>query len=81
MLNNKMKGSYRGYELRASKEKALGGWTDVYWSAYAILDGYELSCGFGGGSVMDCYNSLEKMVDTLLDDYNGDIEEFDKNER
>jgi hypothetical protein len=37
-----MKTKYRGFELEVKREKCLGGWSQVYYTAY--LDGYELIC-------------------------------------
>jgi hypothetical protein len=69
-----MKGIYRGVEIEAKRELCLGGWDQVYWSAYRKSDGYGIADGFGGGTVRECYAGLKIHVDEFLDEYGGDAD-------
>lgn len=69
-----MKAVYRGCDIESKREKCLGGWSEVYWSAYRQSDGYGISDGFGGGTVRECFTGLKEAVDDFLDNYGGDSE-------
>lgn len=75
-----MKITYRNCEISVSEEKALGGWTDVYWSAFSD-DLYELTSGFGGGSVDEMVVAMKLEVDRFLDDFQGSPEKWDERQR
>lgn len=68
-----MKKLYRGVEIESKREKCLGGWSEVYWSAYD-KEGYEIACGFGGGTVRECFDDMKAKVDEYLDKFGGDWE-------
>lgn len=72
-----MKAIYRGDEIEAKREQAMGGWSEVYWSAYRVSDGYEVACSFGGGTVREMFSSLKEVVDTFLDEFGGDSEKYE----
>ncbi len=74
-----MKSFYRGVEIEASREQCLGGWTEVYWSAYRERDGYELACGFGGGTVREMYKEMKELVDSFIDEYDESTEDWEEN--
>lgn len=71
-----MQGMYRGCIIESVREEALGGWSEVYWSAFS--DGYEITSGFGGGTVREMYQVMKMRVDEFLDEFNGDPEEYAK---
>ena len=73
-----MESTYRGCKISSKREKALGGWSDVYWHAYSA-DGYCIDEGFGGGTVKEMYDCMKGKVDEFLDDFNGDSEKHSDN--
>lgn len=72
-----MKAIYRGVEIESKRERALGGWSEVYWSAYRVSDGFEVVCDFGGGTVREMFAVLKTRVDEFLDKFGGDDEKFE----
>ncbi len=68
---------YRGCKIEASEEEALGGWSNVYWSAFSS-DLYEINSGFGGGSVEEMFDVMKSNVDDFLDNFDGDPEKWDE---
>lgn len=69
---------YRGVKIEAKREKCLGGWAEVYWSAYRESDGYEISCGFGGGTVRECFADMKAKVDEFLDEFGGEEDKLEE---
>ena len=67
-----MKAIYRGVKIEARRERCLGGWDQVYWSAYRQSDGYGVADGFGGGTVRECFADMKAEVDRFLDEFGGD---------
>jgi hypothetical protein len=67
-----MKAVYRGCDIEAKREQALGGWSEVYWSAYRQSDSYGIADGFGGGTVRECFADLKREVDRFMDEFGGD---------
>lgn len=67
-----MKVIYRNCDIKSSREEALGGWSEVYWSAFRKSDGYEIASGFGGGTVRECFADMKRAVNEFLDDFKGD---------
>lgn len=55
---------YRSCEINVTCEQALGGWSEVYWSAFDWT-GYEITSGFGGGTVSE----MEQIMKQVVDDY------------
>ena len=55
-----MKAVYRGFEIEAKRERCLGGWEQMYFTAYRISDGYEHVCGFS-----DCADTEETYMEVL----------------
>lgn len=76
-----MKAIYRGIEIEAKREKCLGGWAEVYWSAYRVSDGYGVADGFGGGTVRECFAALKTEVDRFMDEFGGDAEKHSEDFR
>ncbi len=72
-----MKGIYRDCTIEAVREKSCGGWDEVYWSAFT-KDGYELTSGFGGGTVREEYSAMKMRVDEFLDECDGDTDKWEK---
>ncbi len=68
---------YRGCKIEVSEEEALGGWSNVYWSAFSS-DLYEINSGFGGGSVVEMFDVMKSNVDDFLDNFDGDPEKWDE---
>ena len=66
-----MEAEYRGCKIEAHRAKSLGGWSEVYWSAFSKT-GYEINSGFGGGTVRECFTSMKSVVDEFMDTYGGD---------
>lgn len=52
-----MKVVYRGHEIEVTREKCLGGWSELYTSVFRLSDGLECIC-----AVED---SAEKIVDQI----------------
>ena len=52
-----MKVVYRGHEIEVTREKCLGGWSELYTSVFRLSDGLECVC-----AVED---SEEKVVDQV----------------
>lgn len=52
-----MKVVYRGHEIEVTREKCLGGWSELYTSVFRLSDGLECVC-----AVED---SAEKVVDQV----------------
>ena len=44
-----MKVNYRGFEIEVYREKALGGWKQLFWSIFRVSDGWEFDSGFSCG--------------------------------
>lgn len=59
---------YKGFEIKAEREKTLGGWENIYYTVMCIKDGWYLEDSFYGGEdkVRDFINSLKV---GLIDDY------------
>jgi len=68
-----MKTTYRSCTIDSHREKALGGWSEVYWSAFAS-DGYEITSGFGGGTVREMFSAMKESVNEFLDQFHGSAE-------
>lgn len=66
-----MKAVYRGCAIDSHREKSLGGWSEVYWSAFSA-DGYEINSGFGGGNVREMFSAMKSAVNEFLDEFGGD---------
>ena len=73
-----MKKLYRGVEIDVSREKCLGGWSEVYWTAYRESDWYGIADGFGGGTVREMMTEMKRTVDQFLDEYQGDPEKWEE---
>lgn len=69
-----MKATYRGCQICSERDTALGGWSEVYWHAFAP-DGYSINAGFGGGTVREMFRAMKEQVDYFLDACGGDVEE------
>jgi hypothetical protein len=63
-----MKCNYRGFELEVKREKCLGGWDQVYTTAY--LDGYELICEHSEDktNISSLMKSLKRYIDEIIED-------------
>lgn len=66
-----MKSKYRECDIESKSEKCLGGWKEVYWSAFSPV-GYEITSGFGDGTVREMYQCMKDTVDEFIDSCNSD---------
>lgn len=41
-----MKTSYKGHEITVTRERSMGGWTQIYYGVFRESDGYECTSGF-----------------------------------
>lgn len=73
-----MKIEYRGFEIKAKKEQALGGWDNIYYTIMRKSDGWFLCDSFteGDENVREFTYSLRNMVD----DYLKNPEMYDEDE-
>lgn len=72
-----MKVTYKGFEIDVSREKSLGGWSQLYYSVFTPT-GYELVCGFEDSDekVKDKIEDLKETVDDYIknpENYDEDI--------
>lgn len=60
-----MKTSYRGYEINVSRERAMGGWDNLYYSIYRESDQREMVSNFTTGSdtVRDYVRYMKERID------------------
>lgn len=60
-----MKINYRGFEIEAKREKALGGWALLYYTVMRINDGWYMQDSFttGEDKIKDFIGYLKKNVD------------------
>jgi hypothetical protein len=66
--------SCRGFEIETRRERALGGWSQLFWSIFRISDGWEFDSGFfcGGDTVRELAASLKERVGGELADMGAD---------
>lgn len=83
-----MKVKYKGFEIEAKREKALGGWEQVYYSIVRLSDGWEMTCGFSDDedTLETHIKCLKKDVDCFLEHPSdfldpGELEEMLMGER
>ncbi|MDD4279692.1 MAG: hypothetical protein PHX74_08175 [Candidatus Sumerlaeales bacterium] len=70
-----MKTTYKNCELEAKREMSLGGEKYIYWSAFDLADGYEITSGFGDYSTcLEAIGGLKSHVD----EYKSDPEQYEK---
>lgn len=41
-----MKTIYKGHEITVTRERSMGGWTQLYYGVFRVSDGYECTSGF-----------------------------------
>ena len=41
-----MKTIYKGHEIAVTRERSMGGWTQLYYGVFRVSDGYECTSGF-----------------------------------
>lgn len=68
-----MKAIYRECKIDSHRAQAMGGWSEVYWHAFSA-EGYEITSGFGGGTVREMFRTMKDQVDFFLDECRGDSE-------
>ena len=64
---------YRGYEIEVRRERCMGGWDLIYYSATRISDGWVRIDSFTDSS--DTLATMVKCVKEQLDDFTGGGEE------
>lgn len=64
-----MKVKYKGFEISAEREKALGGWENLYYYVMREEDGWFLIDNFTTGSdtIPEMINYLREMVDDYFE--------------
>jgi hypothetical protein len=70
-----MKAKYKNCELQATREMSLGSDDYIYWSAFDLADGYEITSGFGD------YSTCREAISGLrnhIDEYRNDPEQYEK---
>lgn len=70
-----MKTVYKNCELEATREMSLGGEKYIYWSAFDLADGYEITSGFGD------YSTCREAISGLklhVDEYRINTEQYEK---
>jgi hypothetical protein len=45
-----MKTAYKGHEITVTREKCMGGWSQLFYGVFRISDGHECASGFSSGS-------------------------------
>lgn len=55
-----MKTIHREHEITVTREQALGGWTQIYYSIFRASDGYECASGF-----CDCSETVHEFTEHL----------------
>lgn len=65
-----MKVNYRGFEVDVHRDKALGGWKQLFWSVFRLSDGWEFDSGFScsDDTVRDYIAALKQRIDGDLAD-------------
>ena len=69
-----MKVDYKGFEIEAKRERALGGWDNLYFYIMRVSDGWFMGDGFteGEDKIEDFIGYLKERVDTYLKDPTGE---------
>lgn len=65
-----MKTTYKGHEITVTRERSMGGWTQIYYGVFRASDGYECTSGFcdTSDSTRTFTRILKDRVDAELDD-------------
>lgn len=66
---------YKGFKLKAEREKCMAGYNMVYYSAYRISDGWELCCRFSDSA--DTVREFIKDLKSIVDDYLENPQEYE----
>lgn len=63
-----MKIKYKDFQIEATRERALGGWDNIYYSIMRISDGWFLEDNFSTGEddLKDFVNDLKNVVDDYI---------------
>lgn len=73
-----IKETYRGFEIEANRQQALGGWENLYYSAYRESDGWCLEDDFTEGS--DSEESIVAILKSHIDDYYDNSQDYEEDE-
>lgn len=70
-----MKVNYRGFEIKAERDKCLAGYSLLYFSVCSLNDGYEWICSFENSEEMvrDKINQLKEWADNWHKDVKNNI--------
>jgi hypothetical protein len=65
----RLKVIYKGFEIDVKRDLTIGGWENIYYSAYRISDGWCLEESFTGGydKVSDYIGNMKELVDSYLE--------------
>ena len=73
-----MKLRHRGYEIVATRERALGGWSNTYYHAVRLRDGFMLFDGFSEGDTPRYYaNWMKRVIEVLVTKFRGRVDRLD----
>lgn len=77
-----MKVIYKGFEIEAKRERALGGWLNLYFYIERQSDGWFMEDSFTEGldKVRDFIGYLKERVDRYLEDPTGECKEHPADE-
>lgn len=45
---------YKGHEITVTRERSMGGWSQLYWGIFRVSDGYECASSFCDTSDSTC---------------------------
>ena len=64
-----MKVTYKGFIIDVKRDWAIGGWENIYYSAYRISDGWCLEESFTNSAEMvkDLIEEMKELVDLYLE--------------
>jgi hypothetical protein len=77
-----MKVVYEGFEISAKRDRALGGWNNLYFYILRLADGWFMEDSFttGEDEEGDFIGYLKERVDSYLKDPTGECREHSEDE-
>jgi len=68
-----MKVNYRGFEIDVKRERALGGWDNLYFSIIRLSDGYIMEDSFttGDDTVREYIGYMKERIDAEIAEFPG----------
>ena len=68
---------YKGCEIEVHRSYCLGGYSEVYWSAWTDTN-YEIASGFGGGTVKEMRQAMKRTITEFVDVFHRNEDEWEK---